>query len=130
MDLSLWCVLIAAFLPILAVMPGKLSKDYDNARPRDPGYWSDGFRARAAGAMANSYEAFPVFAAAVIIARMEGGAPGVIDALAGAYILSRLGYIVCYWIDRDRLRSAIWVLGVALVVALFTTPLWSPVAAS
>ena len=58
MPFAIWCVLAAAILPILSAFPAKLSKDFDNANPRDPAYWKSGFRARAAGAQANGFEAF------------------------------------------------------------------------
>lgn len=59
MPVAFWCVLAAAILPLLSVFPAKLDKSFDNARPRDPDYWRDGFRARAQGAQANGFEAFP-----------------------------------------------------------------------
>ena len=61
MPIALWCLLIAALLPILSALPAKFSKDFDNANPRNPDYWKDGFRARAQAAQANGFEAFPFF---------------------------------------------------------------------
>jgi uncharacterized MAPEG superfamily protein len=126
MPVALWCVLVAAFLPLLAVAPAKMGGGYENRRPRDPDFWRDGFRARAAGAMANGYEAFPLFAVATLVALDRGGDAATVNGLALGYLGLRIAYIVAYWADRPTLRSAIWTAGTAVVVALFLTPVWSP----
>lgn len=126
MPIALWCVLVAAVLPIVAVMPAKLGGEYDNSRPRDPDYWRAGFRARAAGAMANGFEAFPLFAVAVLVGLDRGGNSATIDVLAVGFILARASYILAYWGDRPRLRSLVWTVGLALAVGIFLSPMWSP----
>ena len=125
MPVSVWCILIAAILPMAAVFPAKLSKDFDNANPRDPDYWRDGFRARAQAAQANGFEAFPFFAIAVIVGLGQGGDPGWIDRLVVLFIAMRLIFIFCYWTDRATPRSLSWAVGFFSVVGIFTTPLWS-----
>jgi len=124
MPIALWCVLAAAILPLLSVLPAKLNKEFDNARPRDPNYWREGFRARAQGAQANGFEAFPFFAAAVFVALNQGGSPDLINRLAVLFVLLRLIYIGCYWADRATPRSLAWMAGFVTTVALFTCPLW------
>ena len=125
MPFAIWCVLAAAILPILSAFPAKLSKDFNNANPRDPAYWKSGFRARAAGAQANGFEAFPIFAVAVIVGLWQGGDAGWIDQLAGLFIGARLIYIACYWSDRATPRSIAWAVGFLSSVAIFTSPVWS-----
>ncbi|MCA1299903.1 MAPEG family protein [Stappia indica] len=125
MPLALWCVLIAALLPMLSALPAKFDKGYDNANPRNPDFWREGFRARAASAQANGFEAFPFFAVAVIAGLWQGGDAEWIDRLAGLFIGLRLIYIFCYWTDRANLRSLSWGLAFASVIAIFTSPLWS-----
>ncbi|MCA1244322.1 MAPEG family protein [Stappia stellulata] len=125
MPFAIWCVLAAAILPILSAFPAKLSKDFDNANPRDPAYWKSGFRGRAAGAQANGFEAFPIFAVAVIVGLWQGGDAGWIDQLAGLFIGARLIYIACYWSDRATPRSIAWAVGFLSSVAIFTSPVWS-----
>ena len=125
MPFAIWCILAAAILPILSAFPAKLSKGYDNANPRDPDYWKDGFRARAAGAQANGFEAFPIFAIAVIIGLWQGGDPTWIDRLAGLFIGLRLIYVFCYWSDRATPRSIAWAVGYITTIAIFTSPVWS-----
>jgi uncharacterized MAPEG superfamily protein len=126
MPIALWCVLVAAVLPIVAVMPAKLGGEFDNSRPRDPDYWRAGFRARAAGAMANGFEAFPLFAVAVIVGLEWGGSAAIIDVLAAGFVLARIGYTLAYWGDRPSVRSLLWTVGLVLAVAIFLSPLWSP----
>ena len=125
MPFAIWCILAAAILPILSAFPAKLSKDFDNANPRDPAYWKSGFRARAAGAQTNGFEAFPIFAVAVIVGLWQGGDAGWIDQLAGLFIGARLIYIACYWSDRATPRSIAWAVGFLSSVATFTSPVWS-----
>lgn len=122
MPFAYWCVLAAAILPILTLYPGKISKSYDNATPRDPDYWKDPFRARVWAASQNGVEAFPVFAASVIIATTLGAPQGWIDFLAGIFVLARLGYIAAYFGDRATLRSAIWSIGFFATIAIFMLP--------
>ena len=57
----------------------------------------EGFRARAAAAQANGFEALPLFAAAVIVGLWQGGDAEWIDRLAGLFIGARLIFIFCYW---------------------------------
>lgn len=125
MPTALWCVLFAAILPILSAMPAKFSRSFDNARPRDPHYWSEGFRARAQWAQANGFEAFPFFAVAVFVALSQGGDPEWIDRLAVLFVLLRLIYVFCYWADRATPRSLAWFAAFMSTVALFTCSLWS-----
>src|SRR3546814_7254438 len=73
MTTALWCVLVAALLPFLFTGLAKASKRFDNAAPRDYFEQSTGWRKRAHWAQLNSFEAFPAFAAAVIIAQIAAG---------------------------------------------------------
>ncbi|MCV0428925.1 MAG: MAPEG family protein [Roseibium sp.] len=125
MPVAIWCILVAAILPVLSVLPAKLDKDFNNANPRDSDYWREGFRARAQAAMANGYEAFPFFAVAVFVALSQGGAPYWLDQLAILFVLLRLIYVFCYWTDRATPRSMAWTASFLTIIALFTSSLWS-----
>lgn len=126
MSIAIGCLLVAMVLPMASAFPAKLTRDFDNARPRDPDFWRTGFRARAHGAMANGFEAFPAFAAAVLVGLTQGGSPAVVDALAIGFVVARLAYVAAYWADRATLRSALWLVGFGLTIALLLTPLWAP----
>lgn len=125
MAISIWCILIAAILPILSAFPAKLNRDFDNAFPRNPDYWREGFRARAQAAQANGFEAFPLFAASVIVGIGQGGDPFWIDRLAVLFLLLRMIYVFCYWTNRPTPRSLAWTAGFLACVGLFTSSLWS-----
>ncbi|HSO05839.1 MAG TPA: MAPEG family protein [Pelomicrobium sp.] len=119
MTIAYWCVLAAAVLPYVSVAFAKYRPDYDNARPREWLARLDGFRARAVWAHHNAFEAFPPFAAGVIIAHLAGAPQGRIDALALAFIAARIAYTACYLLDRPTPRSIVWTVGFACVIGLF-----------
>ncbi|MCX2724418.1 MAPEG family protein [Roseibium salinum] len=125
MPTAIWCILIAALLPVLSAFPAKLSKEFDNANPRDPDYWRHGFRARAQAAQANGFEVFPFFAIAVLVAMSQGGDPQWIDRLAVLFVMLRVIYVFCYWTDRATPRSLAWAVAFLTSIALFTSSLWS-----
>jgi uncharacterized MAPEG superfamily protein len=120
MTIAFWCVLVAGFLPYFGTLTAKIGGDsFDNRNPRD---WLDaqsGFRKRANAAQHNSFEAFPFFAAAVIIAHVAGAPQGRIDLFAVVFILARLLYIAFYLADMATLRSLAWFAGLGSVIALF-----------
>jgi uncharacterized MAPEG superfamily protein len=119
MTVANWCVLAAALIPYVFTGLAKSRADFDNASPRrwlaDVGGW----RQRAHWAQLNSLEAFPPFAAAVIIAQQAGASQRPVDALAVAFVAVRLIYGGAYILDYPRLRSTVWLLGIATVVGLF-----------
>jgi uncharacterized MAPEG superfamily protein len=123
-DLTL---LAAVMLTILSIGPAKLNGigEYDNANPRDPRFYTPGLRARSQGAHLNGYEAFPFFAAAVILAEMRHAPQGTLDVLAVAFILIRVVYVLLYLGNRPSLRSLVWSVGFACNLAIFFLPLWA-----
>ncbi len=106
-------------LPYLTVAVAKYRADYDNAAPRAQLAAADGFRLRAYWAHLNHFEAFPPFAAGVVIAHLAGAAQGRIDALAVAFVLLRVAYTALYIADRPTARSLVWIAALACIVALF-----------
>jgi uncharacterized MAPEG superfamily protein len=121
MHVSYWCVLIAAFLPLLFTATAKLigRRTFDNRSPREFQARLSGSALRAHWAHLNSFEAFPPFAAGVLIAQQTGVAQGRIDLLAIAFVVLRLGYGACYLADQAMLRSLLWAAAMACTVALF-----------
>lgn len=124
MTVALWCILIALFLPLLCALIAKLSSGRFGLRDNhDPRAFLDtlsGLPRRAHAAQQNGYEAFPAFAAAVLVADIVGNAEQVTqDVLAVLYITSRLLYIICYLADWAALRSLVWFAGLALIVSFF-----------
>ncbi|MDZ3994090.1 MAPEG family protein [Pseudomonas sp. Teo4] len=124
MTVALWCILIALVLPPLCALIAKASSGRfglkDNHDPRAFLDTLSGLPRRANAAQQNGYEAFPAFAAAVLVADIVGNAEQVTqDVLAVLYITSRLLYIICYLADWAALRSLVWFAGLALIVSFF-----------
>ncbi|EJN30967.1 MAPEG family protein [Pseudomonas sp. NPDC089395] len=124
MTVALWCILIALVLPPLCALIAKVSSGRfglkDNHDPRAFLDTLSGLPRRAHAAQQNGYEAFPAFAAAVLVADVVGNAEQVTqDVLGVMYVTSRLLYIICYLADWAALRSLVWFAGLALIVSFF-----------
>lgn len=120
MTIALWCVLAAGILPYVATVIAKLGgARYDN---RDPRTWLDrqsGWRKRADNAQRNGFEAFPFFAAGVLVAQFVHVPQGRIDILALVFIAARIAYLVCYLANLHYVRSLTWFVGFVATVLLF-----------
>jgi uncharacterized MAPEG superfamily protein len=124
MNKAFLCVLIAGLLPYVCAAVAKWGfQNFDNHNPRQWLSQQTGFRARGNAAQANSFEAFPFFAAGVIIATFAQVDSARMDMYAMVFVAARLGFIVCYVADRASLRSCFWLLGLLSVVGLFTAAL-------
>ena len=119
MTFALWMILVAAVLPLLTTAAAKAGGGYDNAAPRTWETTLRGWRARASWAQRNHHEAFGPFAAAVLVAHVAHAPQGVVDGLAAAFIVARVGYTAAYIADRATLRSALWAMGFLCDVGLF-----------
>lgn len=122
MTTAYWCVLAAALMPYVAVSIAKSGGErFDNSNPR---LWLErqqGFRARANAAQANSFEAFPFFAAAVIVAHLTQAPQDRIDALAAMFVLARAAFIVFYVADWHWARSIAWTIGIVATITIFVS---------
>jgi uncharacterized MAPEG superfamily protein len=118
MTFAYWMLLVAALLPYFTVGVAK-SGGFDNHAPRASLENLEGWRRRAVWAHHNHFEAFPVFAAAVIVAEFEHASQSRIDTLAGIFVLLRLIYTGLYLADWAALRSIVWFLGLVVVIWLF-----------
>jgi uncharacterized MAPEG superfamily protein len=120
MSWPLWSILIAGLLPYLGTAIAKWGfKSFDNNNPR---VWlanQTGFRARANASQSNSFESFPFFAVAVLVATIQGADSNLMDLFSTIYIAARLAYIVCYAANWAGLRSLFWFLGIISIVAFF-----------
>ena len=95
MSVALWCVLVAAILPYVFTGLAKVGNGeaYDNRAPRAYLERTSGRQKRAHWAQLNSFEAFPPFAAGVIIAHVQGADGALVDGLAVAFVLARVAAI-------------------------------------
>lgn len=113
-------ILIVGLMPYFCAGLAKWgARDYDNHHPRAWMGQLTGFRARADAAQQNCFEAFPLFAAAMIVPAMFDVEPDEIAFWGWFYLLLRCVYIYCYVSDRASLRSLVWVLALCVVIRLF-----------
>ena len=119
MSLAYWCILIAALLPYPIVVLAKAGNTYDNRAPREQLSQAQGYKKRANWAQLNAFEAFPPFAASVIIAQQLHAAQPTIDNLALTFIAMRVLHAVFYVADKPILRSLVWAGGFSCVIGLF-----------
>ncbi len=124
MTIAELCLLGMVVLTIAVIGPAKFAgrREFDNANPRDPAFYTAGFRARSLGAHQNGLEAFPLFATAVLLAEFRGAPQHVVDGLALAFLGARVAYAVCYLGNWPRLRSLVWTIALACNVAIFLSP--------
>jgi len=121
--IAYWCVLAGALLPLLFTALAKFGGPGFGARanqaPREFQARLEGRRLRAHWAHLNSLEAFPPFAAAVLMAHQIGVESATINLLAVAWVLLRLAYGAAYMLDYGRLRSLLWIAAMTCWVLLF-----------
>lgn len=112
---------IAMLLPYLAKAPLAFAMQkaggYDNHNPRAQQASLTGFGQRANAAHYNSFEALLIYACAVFSAIALEAVDSTTVVLAWVFIVSRLAYLVCYWLDYATTRSAVWIIG---MVAAFS----------
>jgi uncharacterized MAPEG superfamily protein len=126
-------MLLACMLPIVAAGVAKWGAfsrparegGYDNEDPRAWLALQSGRRARANAAQANSFEALPLFIAAVLTAQQLQVQQALIDGLSVAFVLLRVVYLVLYVTNRATARTLVWSAGMAVSIALMVSPLWA-----
>ena len=128
MTIPFICVFLAFLLTFLSKGPVALAmahqpRGYDNRHPRDQQAALAGWGRRALAAHLNSFEAFPAFAAAVLVAAAAGADPVWTSRLAIGFVVARALYLPLYIADLHLLRSAVWTIGLAATVGLFVLPL-------
>lgn len=119
MTIAYWCVLAAAVVTYGVGVVSKSGGGYDNRNPRPHMETQRGWRQRAYWAHLNGLEAFPLFAAAVLIAQLTQAPQTRIDTLALAFVGLRIIYSLLYITDRPTLRSLSWGLGFFCCIGLF-----------
>lgn len=134
MTIANTAVLIAAVLPVLTMGIAKASTagkkrsqgGYDNNDPRGWAAKQEGWRARAAAAQNNGFEALPLFVFAVLAAQAAGIDQARTDHLALAFIGIRVLYNAMYFANIGALRTLVWTAGLAVTIAIFAPTLSMP----
>lgn len=122
MHIAYWCILIAGIMPAATVAVAKWgARDFDNAAPRRWLEKQDGLRQRADAAHRNHFEAFPFFAAGILIAEQLAALQATIDLLAIAFIVLRVIYTLLYLANKPTFRSICWLISYLIVIGLFLT---------
>ena len=123
MTIAYWMILAAAFVPYIGTGYAKFAagggRTYDNHAPRAQVDTLPPQRRRAYWAQLNGFEAFPPFAAAVIVAHVAGASQSTVDALAVTFVVLRVIYTLLYIYDKPTARSGVWAAGLACVIGLF-----------
>ena len=126
MSIPFWCVFISALLIFIARMPvAKAMKEqggYDNNLPREQQARLTGFGARALAGHQNSFEAFMLFAAGVLMAHTTQTQGFLIDTLAIVFVCARIVFLLCYWADWAWQRTLAWVVGLICTLLLMLSP--------
>ena len=128
--LVIWCVLLAAIMPILCAGMAKahgfgkpLSEGgYDNGMPRQWLAGQTGWRARANAAQANCFEALPFFIGAVVLAQQAGVDGARLEMLALIYVALRVMYVAMYIAGWAHARTLAWTLAFATNIAILFHP--------
>jgi uncharacterized MAPEG superfamily protein len=122
MDILIYCLLAAIFLPYITKIPLAIAMHqhggYDNKNPRGQQAKLEGFGARALAAHQNAFESLIVFSAAIATALATNNTDGFIQYLAIVHIIARVIYMVLYLLNWDKLRSIVWATGLFASVAI------------
>lgn len=120
MFIAYCCILVAACLPYLWAVLAKTSvRGYNNKDPRGWVARQDNPRVRNAyAAHLNAFEAFPAFAAAVLMAQFAQVDAQQIAWLSMGFIAFRILHGIFYLAVLQSLRSLAWLGGFACVIAL------------
>lgn len=120
MNLPIASILFAGAMPWICAGIAKAGqKNYDNHNPRDWLAKQSGYRARANAAQANCFEAFPLYAVGVLLALLFKVDTDLVQMWTGIFVVARAAYVACYLMDKDKLRSLAWLVGVISTVALY-----------
>jgi len=128
MSFPLWCLFFAALMLVLTKFPVAVAmarvdgRGYDNRHPRDQQAALSGWGARALAAHQNMFEAFPLFAAGILVTQVTALHGLIIDVLAGVFVLARLLYTLFYLTNTHALRSAVWMVGFVCCLGLLLAP--------
>jgi len=122
METLIICAMIAAILPYLAKAPLAFAMNregrYDNNYPREQQARLTGFGARASAAHYNSFESLIIFSLAIALVLATNSVDKTVERLAMIYVAARVTYCLMYYFDQDKLRSLVWLVGLAAPLAM------------
>lgn len=120
MTYSYWYVFIVMLMPyIFAGLTRYNNPIREHHSPKDFLDSLDGWRKRSHWAQVNSFEIFPPFAAAVIIAHLAGASQQLIDVIALTFLMLRILYGVLYLANKTALKTLTWLASLVCIFSLF-----------
>ncbi len=124
MTISLWCLVIATFLPLLcagwaSALRIKQFGAADNKMPRAQQARQEGAGARVYAAQSNGWEALAMFTPAVLIAHAVHPDAAQASTAAIIFIAARIVHPFVYVANLDKLRTAAFGVGAACCIWLF-----------
>lgn len=126
MTIPFVCVLIALLLIYASRVPAAIAMKrqgaYNNNTPRDQAASLEGWGRRAYAAHLNSIEAFPPFAAGVVICYLAKGSLTGATVLSLVFIAARIAYPLLYIADLATYRSTVWGIGLLATLGLYVLP--------
>lgn len=129
MSALLTTLFIVMLLPFLAKAPlvvamSRQSGGYDNHNPRAQQKALEGFGERANAAHYNSFEALGVYSAAVLATVAAGQVDTLTITLGWIFVISRVAYLICYWLNVSTVRSLIWLVGIISAFVMAGRAIW------
>ncbi|MEM9693378.1 MAG: MAPEG family protein [Myxococcota bacterium] len=127
MTIALWCLFpawLSIYLPRIIALREQATRPegLDNNDPRDQQAKLDVRGRRANAAHANGFEAFPPFAAAVVLSHVVGGPQDAANIFAVTFVVARLVYPFLYVAGLGTGRTLVWSVGFLSTFALFLVP--------
>jgi len=120
MNIPVVCVLAAGVMPLWGAAIAIWGfKGFDNHNPRQWLAEQTGARARANAAQHNSFEAFPFFAAAVLLALHFQVDAALLDILCLGFVAARVLFFLAYLMDWANLRTLCWGIGYGVCIAIY-----------
>jgi uncharacterized MAPEG superfamily protein len=118
---SLLLAVVLIYVPrgVVAREQSKQPEGYDNATPRLQYTRLGGLGQRAQGAHMNSFEAFTLFAPAVLACELRQVDVTRTAALCAAFVVLRAIYLGLYLGDKPSVRSPVWMLGLLVTLGLY-----------
>lgn len=127
MTLPLWSLFIATLMVYASKIPLNYftlrQERYDNHYPRLQHLKQKGIGHRAWASHQNMIEAYPMFAAGILVATVFGNQPMIANSCAVTFLVARILFQICYLADWSTARSMSWALGFGATLVLLLTPL-------
>lgn len=120
MNIPVASLLVAGVLPVCSTAIAKWGfSQFDNHNPREWLAHQTGFRSRANAAQHNAFEAFPFFAAAVVLGLVLQLDAAVLDRYCLVFVAARVLYLAAYVADFAAFRTLCWLTGYASCIAIY-----------